>query len=273
MKTRKRVKGFLCSKTNTLEYMEEEAIEFLRKNEPEEGYSLAFSGGKDSIVTKKIAELAGVKFEPHYSCTGIDPPEVVKFIRQYHPDVKFYYPEKSFYQYIREKMPPLRRSRWCCDKLKKDPPKGKTKLKMIVGIRKEESFRRATRPIIDRLDKYTIHHKPIFNFLEWHIWELIEKYNLLYPSLYDEEWDRIGCVVCPFICNENQTKINRSKERWPGIYKTFEHAVKWWFYNKGCNQDNEDPTEFKTHLEYLEWWYSGKHKDTEEDLPKHGFLL
>lgn len=64
-----------------LEYMEEEAIDFLREHEPPEGYFVGFSGGKDSIVTLELCRMAGVKHQAFYSCTGIDAPEVVRFIR------------------------------------------------------------------------------------------------------------------------------------------------------------------------------------------------
>lgn len=245
--------------------MVNEAIDFLKANEPPEGYSLAFSGGKDSIVTKYIADLAGVKYEAHYSCTGIDPPEVVKFIKMYHPEVRFLYPKKSFYQLIREKMPPSINARWCCDELKKKPSKEIKFKTHIVGIRKEESFKRSQRPRIDKMKYMKVTSvKPIFNFLEWHIWELIENYNLPYPILYDEGFDRIGCVVCPMICSKNLRKIDQHKDRWPGIYKAFEHAVDWWFYNKAQHNDN-----FTTSRQYLQWWYMGMPKQARQS--KVGF--
>ena len=36
---------------------------------------------KDSGVIKRLAEMAGVKFQAHYSCTSVDPPELVRFIK------------------------------------------------------------------------------------------------------------------------------------------------------------------------------------------------
>ncbi len=68
----------------------QKSIERLKFFEPvKEGYYLAFSGGKDSVVLKRLAEMAGVKFDAHYSVTTIDPPELTQFIRKYHPDVKW----------------------------------------------------------------------------------------------------------------------------------------------------------------------------------------
>lgn len=70
-----------------LEYMVDEAIDFLREHEPSEGYFVGFSGGKDSIVTLELCRMAGVKHQAFYSCTGIDAPEVVRFIKLHYPSV------------------------------------------------------------------------------------------------------------------------------------------------------------------------------------------
>ena len=67
----------------------EVAIERIKTYEKPEGYYLCFSGGKDSCVIKALADMAGVKYDAHYSNTGIDPPELVRFIKRHHPDVIF----------------------------------------------------------------------------------------------------------------------------------------------------------------------------------------
>ena len=59
-----------------------QAIDRLQTFEPPEGYYLAFSGGKDSQTIYHLAQEAGVKFDAHYNVTGIDPPELVYFIRE-----------------------------------------------------------------------------------------------------------------------------------------------------------------------------------------------
>ena len=58
------------------------------KSEADRGYYLAFSGGKDSVVCKKLLDLAGVKYDAHYRITSVDPPELVRFIKTEYPDVK-----------------------------------------------------------------------------------------------------------------------------------------------------------------------------------------
>ena len=45
------------------------AIERLKAFEPEDGYFLAYSGGKDSDCIKILAQLAGVKFEAVHNLT------------------------------------------------------------------------------------------------------------------------------------------------------------------------------------------------------------
>ena len=67
----------------------EVAVMRLQEFEPPEGYYLAFSGGKDSIVIYDLAVRAGVKFDAHYSLTTVDPPELVHFIKAEFPDGSF----------------------------------------------------------------------------------------------------------------------------------------------------------------------------------------
>jgi len=94
------------------------AIQRLKTFEPKEGYYLAFSGGKDSCVIKAIAEMSGVKFESVYNDTTIDSPELVNFIKEFHPDVKIERPQKSFFKLLVKKGFPQRQRRWCCSELK-----------------------------------------------------------------------------------------------------------------------------------------------------------
>lgn len=70
----------------------ETVLKRLKTFEPADGYYLAFSGGKDSVVIKALADMAGVKYDAHYNVTSVDPPELVRFIKQNHPDVAFDYP-------------------------------------------------------------------------------------------------------------------------------------------------------------------------------------
>lgn len=126
------------------------SIELLRKAErlaksydKENGYFLAFSGGKDSQCLYHMAKLAGVQFQAHMNLTSVDPPEVIRFVRKQYPDVLLAKPHDSIYNVaIRKKILPTRRVRWCCEEYKEMAGAGKVTL---IGIRKAESVRRAKR--------------------------------------------------------------------------------------------------------------------------------
>lgn len=109
----------------------------------EQGYFLAFSGGKDSQTLYHIAQLAGVRFQGHMNLTSVDPPEVIRFVKKNYPEVELNKPGKSIFQHAIEKqILPTMRVRWCCAEYKETAGAGRVTL---IGIRKAESSRRAKR--------------------------------------------------------------------------------------------------------------------------------
>ena len=124
-----------------------DAIERLRAFEPKDRpYWLAFSGGKDSCVILELAKMAGVNYEAHYSVTSVDPPELVRFIREKYPDVSFDIPHDKNGKPItmwsliaKNSIPPTRLSRYCCKYLKESNGIGTV---TITGVRWAESVRR-----------------------------------------------------------------------------------------------------------------------------------
>lgn len=124
----------------------EKAIKRLQTYEPPEGYYLCFSGGKDSVVIKALADMSGVKYDAHYSVSSVDPPELVRFIKELYPDVEFTYPRDKNGKVVtmwnlipKKSMPPTRIVRYCCDALKEQGGKGRLK---VTGVRWDESVRR-----------------------------------------------------------------------------------------------------------------------------------
>ena len=200
------------------------AIERLREHEPEEGYYLAFSGGKDSICCYYLAKMAEVKFSAHYSMTTIDHPQVTRFIRENYPDVEWDKPvykgkRTNYYDLISKKGLPSRTVRWCCHYLKEvNGGKGST---LIMGVRRAESAKRADRP-----EFYTYAGKHILNpIIDWKdtdVWEFIKSHNLAYPSLYDEGYKRAGCIMCPLACRQARV---RDYNAYPQHVKAIERAV------------------------------------------------
>lgn len=139
--------------------------------DPEGGYFVAYSGGKDSVVLSAIMEMAGVAHDFHYSVTTVDPPELVRFIisqydtvlynspdgtqtiysthgeRLLNPSNKiegkvifFELPEETMRELIiRKCTPPTRIMRYCCEKLKEVHGTGRI---TVTGVRWAESANR-----------------------------------------------------------------------------------------------------------------------------------
>lgn len=193
-----------------------DAINLLQQYEPKEGYYVAFSGGKDSVVTLDLVKRSGVKFDAHYHVLSIEPPEVIPFVIENYPEVNIEYPKKDMYQLIVENgIPPLRQIRYCHRILK--APKGLDRLK-ITGIRAAESARRRQYPQIEIDEKGVGTIKPIYHFTTPEIWEYIRKYKVPYCKLYDEGFFRIGCLFCPF---EKKSQIEIDLKRYPDIAQRF----------------------------------------------------
>ena len=116
------------------------AIDRLQAFEPQEGYYVADSGGKDSTCVVKLCEMAGVKFDAHYHATTIDPPQLVRFIRKHHPATEIEKPEHTMRELIiKNQMPPTRLMRYCCQHLKELHGQGRV---VVTGVRWAESGNR-----------------------------------------------------------------------------------------------------------------------------------
>lgn len=234
------------------------AIKRLKTFEPKNGYYLAFSGGKDSIVIKHLAEQAGVKFETHYHVTTVDPPELVKFIKKYHSDVIMDLPKEPLLKCAERYGLPLRTHRWCCALYKERGGHGRV---VITGVRWEESNRRAERRMIERCrtDETKTFNNIIIDWTEHDVWEYIRQNKLPYCELYDEGWKRIGCLFCPM-----NTKREEHAKRYPKYAELFRRAANVYFDNY-CK--NDIILRLGSGDAYFRWWLTGeghKHKDEEE---------
>jgi len=100
---------------------------------------LGYSGGKDSDVILQLAREAGIPIRPIYKCTTIDPPGTIKHAQEM--GVEIIRPKQTFAQLVAKKGMPNRQRRFCCDVLKEY----KIMDKVIIGVRREESAKRAER--------------------------------------------------------------------------------------------------------------------------------
>ena len=253
-----------------------DAIELLRKGEalaikmqPNFGYFLAFSGGKDSQVLLDIVKRAGVKYKAFYSVTGNDAPENVYFIRKEYPEVEFIHPKEKYIKIIEKSGMPTILRRKCCDRLKERIGKGCV---VLTGVRAEESRKRAkyeeimissrrkehkgksasrgeewlkevVHDCIKGQDRVLIH--PLLSFTSDNIWGYINKNKIPHNPLY-KKCGRVGCMYCPFASKE---QLDYYEKTYPKFKESIIKAL-----NKNLKKRKESV--FKTGNELYEWWKS-----------------
>lgn len=251
-----------------LERKVENAIKRLQTFEPPDGYYVAFSGGKDSQCVYHLCKLGGVKFDAHYAITSVDPPELVRFIRQQYPDViwerqhdKDGNPITMWSLIASHTLPPTRKVRYCCAHLKEPGGEGRI---VVTGVRWAESINRKkthgvvgfrgkpknTIKIADEIGanyKLNKHNEVIMNddndenrrmveqcyrtrktmvnpIVDWtddDVWNFLNSHNIPHCCLYDEGFDRLGCIGCPLSGSANMI---RDFERWPKYKENYIRA-------------------------------------------------
>lgn len=231
------------------------AIERLRSFQPPEGYHLAFSGGKDSIVVYDLAVKAGVKFDTHYNVTGIDPPELVYFIREHYTNITYEKPLMPIWKLIELKGLPRRNARFCCEYLKEQSGAGRI---VVTGIRWQESWRRKRRSMFEtcRWVKAKCFLHPIIDWTGAEVWEYIRVNSLPYCCLYDEGFQRLGCVLCPMT---TARQAQRDKERWPKLAAAWFRACERYF-----DQGHEGTKRWASAAEMFEWWLTRKASEIDD---------
>ena len=231
--------------------MEKRAIEVLKAFEPEDGYHLCYSGGKDSDCIRILADLAGVKHEIHHNLTTADAPETVYYVKSI-PNVIIDKPEISMWRLIEKKMvPPTRIMRYCCAELKERGGKGKVK---VTGVRKKESARRAklgglikiigkpatvekkavelgaevgktnggglilnmdndpSRRLVEHCYRTTSTMlNPIIEWADTDVWDFLKAHGCKSNPLYECGLKRVGCIGCPMAGKNRYAEF----ERWP----------------------------------------------------------
>ena len=225
----------------------------------------AFSGGKDSLVAYMMCIEAGIKFKAIYSPTSVDPPELINYIKNIFNQwaKKNNYPEVVFEKYniwksgplkgkiktmwsliSNRAIPPTRLARYCCDELKeRTGEKGDV---IITGVRWEESKSRSKRKMCNWY-KEKLQVRPIVDWTEVEVWSYILENNIPYCKLYDEGWNRLGCIGCPLSSNQKRELQAYPKYR-ENYIRAFNHMVEY-RRNKDMRCDGWSNGE-----EIMKWW-------------------
>ena len=259
----------------------DESLELLRIAEPKEGYYLATSFGKDSIATQRLCDEAGVRYDAHHNITGIDPPELVYFGRRHYPDAERHHSGTSMWALIRrKKMPPMRHARYCCAGLKEHGGTGRV---CVMGMRASESDRRAkswglattkgvrsdSPDFVRMLDnddvrsnlqacaaRGTVVVSPLYKWCDADLWAYIKDRKLPCCELYDQGFDRLGCIGCPMARRGGR---EREFDRWPGFkhlyIRAFDRLIEMGKF-----------TQYKSGEGLFDWWMS----DVAQDKPLEG---
>ena len=242
------------------------AIALLQHWEPEalkldpRGYWVADSFGKDSDCIVELAKMAGVAHHCEHNLTTLDAPELIAFGRKHRPGTHINKPEIPLLRYMFEhpKGAPTRQQRWCCAKYKEQ---GGSKVGKLIGVRIEESTNRAALWSEFVRNKHTMDSFYVCPIAYWttaDVWAFHALRNLPHCCLYDEGFERLGCIGCPMAGPEGQRK---EFERWPKYEKMWRRA-----FDQFWNQWHGVPT-LKGKRRFFEdmgsaqglwdWWRSG----------------
>jgi phosphoadenosine phosphosulfate reductase len=188
---------------------------------------------------------------------AVEPPELIKFLKEFYPEVKIIKPTISIFKLIEKKgFPPTGYRRYCCEEFKEKYGEDRT---VVTGVRWEESIKRRDRRMVEVCHKNArinyLH--PIIDWTSVEVWQYIRQHNLPYCKLYDEGWKRLGCIGCPMGVNQK-----RELERWPKYKKAYLNCFNKIIENK---KDTERESKWKSGEEIMEWWLDKKRQKVDEN--------
>lgn len=265
----------VCANATALRSLERAALneikDYLSRNRL--SVNVSFSGGKDSLACLCLAQKALSRPEILFINTGLEFPETVEYVRQLCRTHKLRLQEikgeSDFFEQVKIFGPPAKDFRWCCKTSKLGPmttflkehyPKGCV---TIEGRRIYESFNRSAIKAVER-NPYVPSQTTLAPIRSWRSLEVmlyIYSNKMLPNPLYEEDFERIGCWLCPAAL---QSEFASLKITHPQLYERWTASLHEW------------ADENKLDKRYIDWgfWRWKRHPPKMLEMAKeHGISL
>ena len=232
--------------SSELEKKISEAISILTANECTEGFSVRFSGGKDSCVLKHLIERSGCVAKYYYLETTLESDMMANFIKDKHPEVEWIHPEKSVCDLIREyKMMPTLYNRFCCKHIRRGVDSRLTDEQQCTVLGKRQSDIMLDRKSLDPVLVKENGHKvinPLYNWSDADIWEYINENNIELPGTYAIYGKSFNCALCIMYYVETKKQL---VEAHPEIAERLKNACfDAWENNELLHENFPEPDDY-----------------------------
>ena len=240
--------SFVSSNTAYLRSIESKGISDLRSyiGNNRLPITLSFSGGKDSLACFGLLSRASNSFVLLFVDTGLEFPRTVEYVRSFakkhHQRIIIADAGNAFWDHVKTFGPPAKDFRWCCkvcklapltDIIERNFPAGTI---TIEGNRGYESYARSRTEFVEK-NPFVPNQITLNPILDWRavdVWGYINWRGLEYNSLYDEDFERVGCYLCPS-CLESEWK--NTKRLYPQLYKRWDDHLKGWAKANGSSDE------------------------------------
>jgi len=207
--------------------------------------SLSFSGGKDSLACYGLLSRAASRFTLIFVNTGLEFPETVRYVKDFaqrsHARLLVADAGTAFWDNVEDFGPPAKDFRWCCKVCKLAPltdlierhfPQGTV---TVEGNRALESFARSTIGFVERnpFVPNQIILNPIKDWRSVEVWGYIWYRGLDYNPLYEEDYERIGCYLCPSCLEAEWRTTGRIH---PDLHRDWDEHLRAWAKRSGTDE-------------------------------------